>query len=434
MDLQDLIITPIYILLFSVVAFLIRPLVTNSHTKKYFIPALWVKFLGAIFLGLVYQFYYGGGDTFNFYTNGSYWLWEAFLNNPIDGIRLLLKFGPDHIADLYQYSQNVWYWKDSSSYFIVRLTFIAGIFTFHTYSSLALFFAAFCFSGLWAFYSCIQRMYPSKTNALAIGLFLFPSLIFWGSGVLKDTVTLGAICWLTWSILIWFYFDKRKIAVLIVFLISAWVLAIVKIYILLCFIPAVLVWVLVSFKEKIRGIVVKILILPVLFLVFVAMGYVLLNRLAGEESKYALENLAEQAKITAYDIRYGWGARFEGDGGYDLGDLDGSWGNMIALAPKAVAVSLFRPFIWEVRNPLMLLAALESLIVTFLVLRISVRRNLLRVMLKDPFLVSCLTFVLLFSFAVGISSYNFGTLMRYKIPLIPFLVTILVNNFSKKNR
>ena len=61
MGIQDLIITPFYLILLSVVAYFIRPVVTNKDTRKYFLPALGMRFVGAITLGAIYQFYYGGG-------------------------------------------------------------------------------------------------------------------------------------------------------------------------------------------------------------------------------------------------------------------------------------------------------------------------------------------------------------------------------------
>ena len=38
--------------------------------RPYYIPALTVKIFGAIFIGMLYQYYYGGGDTFNYYRFG----------------------------------------------------------------------------------------------------------------------------------------------------------------------------------------------------------------------------------------------------------------------------------------------------------------------------------------------------------------------------
>ena len=66
MEAKDLLITPIVLIFIYFFAYLVRSKVTDSVTRGYFIPALTVKIIGAIAVGLVYQFYYNGGDTFNF--------------------------------------------------------------------------------------------------------------------------------------------------------------------------------------------------------------------------------------------------------------------------------------------------------------------------------------------------------------------------------
>ncbi len=68
----------------------------------------------------------------------------------------------------------------------------------------------------------------------------------------------------------------------------------------------------------------------------------------------------------------------------------------------------------------MLLSALESLAMLVLTFIIVFRRaGLLRTLAK-PDIVFCLTFTIIYAFAVGVSTFNFGTLARYKIPLLPF--------------
>src|SRR5690606_36984286 len=109
---------------------------------------------------------------------------------------------------------------------------------------------------------------------------------------------------------------------------------------------------------------------------------------------------------------------------YSLGELDGTLQGMVRLAPQAINVSLYRPYLWEVNNPLMLLAALESfalLAITFYVLARS-RAQFCRY-LFDPGVMVCKVFYLIFALAVGVSTYNFGSISRYKFPQIPlFLV------------
>jgi hypothetical protein len=94
----------------------------------------------------------------------------------------------------------------------------------------------------------------------------------------------------------------------------------------------------------------------------------------------------------------------------------------------AINVTLFRPYFWEAKNIMMVAAALESSIILFYSFFIFLGLGffkVLRLINEDPFLLMCLAFALLFAFAVGFSSYNFGALVRYKIPCIPFYLSAL---------
>ena len=96
--------------------------------------------------------------------------------------------------------------------------------------------------------------------------------------------------------------------------------------------------------------------------------------------------------------------------------------------PAAVNVTLFRPYIWEVGNIAMLAAAVESTIIFIYSLYIFLGLGFFRViklLSQDSFLFMCLVFALFFAFAVGFTSYNFGALVRYKIPCIPFFLCAL---------
>ena len=57
---------------------------------------------------------------------------------------------------------------------------------------------------------------------------------------------------------------------------------------------------------------------------------------------------------------------------------------------------------------------------------------------KDPMIMYCLLFSLVFALFVGVTTLNFGTLVRYKIPCMPFyiigLVLILERYKTKKLR
>jgi hypothetical protein len=107
--------------------------------------------------------------------------------------------------------------------------------------------------------------------------------------------------------------------------------------------------------------------------------------------------------------------------------MDGSIGSMISKFPQAVVVTLFRPFPWEAGKVIIALSAIEAFLFLFFTLKLIVTKKgkVLSWTSKDPTLMFCLIFSLIFAFAVGISSYNFGALSRYKIPCLPFYAAFL---------
>ena len=55
-------------------------------------------------------------------------------------------------------------------YYYIALTGFFGLFTFGNYSGIALLFALVSFSGNWAFYSSLKKLYPDLHKWLAIAI------------------------------------------------------------------------------------------------------------------------------------------------------------------------------------------------------------------------------------------------------------------------
>ena len=192
MDLRDFMVTPLMIIIILAVAYLIRPKVTDQATRPYFIPALVVKLFGAIALGLIYQFYYGSGDTFMYHTYGSRIIWKAFIDSPLTGLRLFFA-NNNNYGDAYKYASQIYLFRDPNSYTVIKIASVFDLFTFSTYSATACLFAVLSFIGSWQFYLTFYKQYPHLHGRLAIATFFIPSVFFWGSGVLKDSVTLACM-------------------------------------------------------------------------------------------------------------------------------------------------------------------------------------------------------------------------------------------------
>jgi hypothetical protein len=440
MELRDFIVTPIVTILVYLVAYFIRPMLTNGVTRKYYFPALTLKIIGALAVGFIYQFYYDGGDTFAYHTHGSRQIWNAIMDSPSTGLQMLFQNGSFE-GDLWDVSDKIWFWRDRQSFFIVRIATVFDLFTFSSYSATAVLFAVLAFAGSWMLYLVFYEINPNAHFSLAICCLFIPSVIFWGSGILKDTVTFAFVGVSTFCLYKTLIKRRFNIWIFLLMLFSFFIIYSVKKYILIGFIAGIMVWFFSNGLLSVRSLALRLILVPICGLLCLSLTFISVKKVMEDDTRYSIDRLAHTSMITAYDIRYGWGARAGNGSGYTLGEVDGTWTSMLTLAPNAINVSLFRPYLWEVNSPLMILSAMESLVTLLLTLYvlIRIRSKIIRYLRAE--VVFCLVFASIFAFGVGVSTFNFGTLSRYKIPLLPFYWSALAiiyrawkdENYSSKD-
>lgn len=417
---NDLILTPVFLAVFYAIAVAIRSSVTNVYTRKYFLPALTLKFIGAIALGLIYKFYYGGGDTFNYYAHAR-GIYQGFGKSFAVGLQLL--FHAPSNPETAPFIANLFWYDAPSEYFVGQVGAVCALLCLNTYMVIALMFACISFSGIWAMFVTFVKIRPHVYTQLAAACFFVPSLFFWGSGLMKDSLCIGALGWLFYGFYRGAIQKQRLLFSTIMAGIGAYVLYTTKIYILLSFLPPALLWVFNENSQRIRSAALRMLARPLLIGVGAALGLFAMTRLTEGNEKYDIDKIGEQSKLTA-DYLYQTSIKQQGSA-YSLGEQDGSIGGMVKLAPQAIVVALFRPFPWEARSPIMMLSSLEALFFLGFTVRIMLRSGVLatlKTIASTPVLSLCFIFSLVFAASVGIISYNFGTLVRYKMPLIPFYV------------
>ena len=428
MALKDFIFFPLIVMLSFFALYIWQKNTGYSGTRWRY--ALAFKFFASLFIGLIYNFYYQGGDTFNFYHHSEQ-IWSAIIEQPYYGVRLLFTHGV-YYPELGEFISKMWWYNDGSSMAIARVSAFIGLFCYHSYLGITAVFSVLSFSASFAIYRVFSNIRPEIEKYIFIVAFFIPSAAAWGSGLFKDTISAAAVSWLVYA----FYFGiiKRQRIVLntLLILIMSFLLSTVKIYILISVLPALFAWFILVNLSKIESKFLRAIVAPLILIVMLAAGYSIINQITSENERYALENISNTAKITAMDIYAGWGA---GSGSaYFLGEQDGSIGNFIQLMPSALIVTLFRPWPWEISNGIMVLSAFESLfflIVTlFVILKVGFLESL-RIILSKPAILFCIIFSLILAVGVGIASYNFGTLSRYKIPLLPYYLMALLFIFSE---
>jgi hypothetical protein len=426
-DGYDYITGSIFLIIIYLLMYNVRRKMTTKETSSYFFTALHLKMLGAIMLGLIYKYYYGGGDTLLYHELGTY-VYQTFWKDTSAWFELV--FMPIQKTPSYQLMEyagwNMFYMKqDASSYFMIRIIGLFSIFCGCSYFAIAQLCGLVSFFGSWAMFVTFITMYPKMIKRFAIAVFYFPSVFFWGSGLMKDSICFGCLGLFFYA----FYFavlKRKNIASNVILGISAvFVLYIVKIYILLAFIPMLAIWTYLTYLDNIRSAFFKVFLAPMLFLLAGVGGIFAVLRISAGTA-YSVDNLASKTKITSSYLQ----SMSKQGSVYYLSEFDGSLGSLARIFPEAVVVALYRPGLWEARNPFAFLSALEAtyfLLFTFYVIFIRVKlKNVIATFFREPIAPACLFFSVFFSFSVGMTSGNFGTLVRYKIPMIPFYIGALM--------
>ncbi len=425
MPFKDLILPPFYLLFVLAVALVYLSLSPqNKKDTQIFWMGLGTKLFCGILYGLAYTFYYNGGDTFVYFGQGSQ-LYEYIQNDWSLAWKIFwLEANTFNIHTFEQLNQ-IEFYINSSTFFVVKMVAFLSLFTFNSYYSITILFAALSFSGLWALYKTLSDLYPQLRWQMAFACFLLPSLSFWGSGIMKDTITIGCFGWIIYGFYHLCIKRDQLIWPIIVISIGTYMCIMVKFYIVAALAPALAIWLVTHYNQYITDHSLR-------FVTYTGIGFVLfwaywyMNHLF--QALFNKILLAFISSALGFQNWHGFLAE-QGGSGYSLGEIDySSFGNIVSKAPAAINVALFRPYLFEVKNTVMLLTSLESTLFLLFTIYALLKGGLFksfRFLLSNSVLLMLLTYVLLFAFIVGFTSYNFGALARYKIPCMPLYIAML---------
>jgi hypothetical protein len=380
--------------------------------------------MGGISLCLIYTLYYNGGDTVNYMDDGVCMMRLMFID--FTGFYQVMTKGLS-TENYYYFSDETGYpiyYKDPATFYVVRVIVPFILIGAGSFIATTLFIATVSYIGIWRLYKMFVMEFPALKKQMAIAFLFIPSVFFWGSGVMKDTITLSCIGYYTYAFYWIFIRRNYNIGHFIAIFISTYLILAIKPYIVFALLPGSLIWLINTNISKIRNIVIKYMSGPVLFMITVIGGYVLLMSMGNILGAYSVENVLDKAVVTNLDLK----ADYYGGNSFDIGEFDATVPSMLAKAPVAIMAAIYRPYLWEANNIVMLLSGLESMFLIFISLRILIRLRVYGVIpmsIKHPLLTFSLIFSLFFAFSVGISTSNFGSLVRYRIPVLPFFIASL---------
>lgn len=398
----------------------------NDPIYKHLLKGLSAKIFGAIGFVMLSMYYWKGGDVFTYYHAADQFT-EFSFQNPSEFFKLLFSHSEGINWGKYEFATGHHaFLRDNTSFTAVKLTMIANVFAMKSFLVANILFASLSFLGVWNMYYVFCLIYPKLQKQIFFALFLIPSVILWGSGILKDTITIAGVGWIVYGVINLIVLKRKRVISLIILIAASFAIYLLKPYILYVLYPSLFIWVQGNLKELIKYNLIRKLVSPFIALVMGVSLYFLSGQISEGAGKYNLDNVAET--LEGFQSWHTTLAHNDDQSGYTLGQVENTPLGMLKVAPAAITVTFFRPFLWEVRNASTLLGALEGLVLIVITswLILKYRLTLFKLIYKNRDILFLLIFALMFAVVVGISSYNFGALSRYKMPAQMFYVLALM--------
>lgn len=368
-------------------------------------------FIFKIVIGLLYGgihfSYFNGGDTF-LYLHESTRIAETFFSYPSYYISSLLGL---EVAipspEVFTYPDRFIFWKDLGSYAIVHIHALLYPFTQGSNYELHIFFIAVM--GFFAsinYYKVFDQILSLPRSFLLFCCFGLPSLTFWTSGLHKDAyVYFGISCFLV--ALFNIQQGQRFIRPLLTSII---IIALTRHYLLALLVPAAVGY-LITLQypnQKIRAylIVYSCFLLLSLAISSLFFDISLFEILAKQQNAFLTETGNSAIKsVVPFDPSF--------------------WG-ILSTIPMAIINVLSRPFLWECRDFLQILASIEVLLF-FALFSIALFMRKENKAPLHPLVYFIVFYTMSHLLLVGILVANIGTIARYRAIPIGLLSTLFMH-------
>lgn len=375
--------------------------------KRLYWLCLVLKFGAGLLLGYVYSTYYTDSDTFNFFQD-SLRLTEMARNN-----------WREYVAYLW-FEKEPAFSGENRTLFFVKLVSVFTLLAQGNYWVVSLYFSFFSFATGWWLVSVISRYYPTAKWAAILAFLLFPSSIFWSSGIIKECTAMTMFYVLVGIFITVWKQNKISWMQAVVLLMATWILWSLKYYYAAVFFPVALSALLTRWfvQQRMRPSAVsayrEFVLLMVLLMVFVFIV------------TFVHPNFYPQRILEVVVENY---EAFEGKSDPEkmvhFHDLKPTVGSFLVNAPWALVSGLFRPFVWEATNIFSLLVSVENLIALVLVVLSFKHFRTLTTSPDRLLLFALMVYCASLCIFLTLSAPNFGTYVRYRVGFFPLFILLM---------
>lgn len=428
---MEILITLTYTALFIFIILKMNFFVVDGISKRNITLIYLLKIVSGFALWGIYTFYYTDRATADIYKyfDDSNIIFKAIKTNPIDYFKIIFGIGNNtpHF-DLYYNEMHYWARQADSgiyndSHTIIRFNALVRLFSFGCYHVHTVVICFLSLVGLTAIYKTFVKHLKDKKRELLFAVFLLPSVIFWGSGVLKEGLIFFALGLLVYNI-----YQLFTAKAMFICSIATILLALSKFYIWLAILPCLffLVW---ENKNRKINVFLKYVIVIVCFCLAglnidkytsIQNPMVTLSQKQLEFNKLASGNM-QDSNFKPIPIA---------GSVISINKLEPTFTSFIKNAPSALINVFFRPFPWELKSAMMLLAGFENLLIlSIIILCIFFIKSLKKI--KWAYVLFCLSFVIIQFLIIGETTPILGAITRYKTIALPFLIISFLFIFDK---
>ncbi len=397
--------------------------IRKLHSDPLFVNAYYYllsfKVTAGLVLGVLYFSYYKGeGDTIMYYEHFEL-LTSICYSNFQEYVKFIIM---GEIPN--QFSNSNYLFDQERAFTFIKICSPFYILSGSNYWILSIYLSVFSFLGFWILSSTLIKVYKLKPLSVLVSFFIFPSVVFWSSGVIKESLVLGMMCIIISLILNLITRQEnlfiRKCIILLVF---SCALLYMKFYYFAVLFAVVIPYGLVKyFSSKIEVMrinksyrIFSFLFLLLLMSIIVSFIHPLLNIDAISEAIYC----NYQATLKYSNILNSY--TFEG--------LSSDPISFLSHIPKALFYGLFSPFLWQCKSVITMVNGIENtilliLFITFLLTNFR-KEKLVKI---DIEVISLVVYVGTLAIFMAFASPNWGSLVRYKVGYLPFFLLLILNN------
>ena len=371
---------------------------TIYHTTA----AVLFKVLMGILYGYIFFHYYGGDDTWEYFTK-SKTATDILLTHPGNFVKEMLPGFSLQATHSNGWSAILFYVHHFEFWFMVKFLAILNLFSAKNYYIDLLLFDLLTISGLFLLFKMLINRFPAKTGMYYLLIFFIPSITFWCSGIRAEALILLFIGFAIYNGKAYAQRPNGKNAAGMGLALLGFVLF--RIQYLIIFLPALIAFMLSVGKKQAGPVYFSRIYLAVLLIFFTTLFL---------PPAFQLSRPLIQTQQNFFVLK--------GNTRYGLDSLRPGAVSFFRILPQAAANSIFRPYPWEGKGLLQSLSSIESifLIAGFLFFVLS---DPLKNKVRSPILWLFLFYAVPLLIAVGFTVPFPGAIVRYRS--IPFLFMFL---------